>query len=44
MLIEEIDNFLDKEDFDKLNMVKLDKIPSDGINIYHNEETIKKNM
>lgn len=37
-----IDDFLEKEDFDKLNMVKLDKIPSNGIKVYHNEIDDKK--
>ncbi len=40
--IEIIDDFLEKEDFDKLNMVKLDKIPSNGIKVYHNEINNKK--
>ena len=32
-----VDNFLNDKDFNQLSSLKLDKIPSDSIKIYHNE-------
>ena len=34
-----IDDFLNKEDFDKLSKLRLDEIPSESIKVYHNEIT-----
>tara|TARA_S200000501_G_scaffold376965_1_gene433678 strand:+ start:4667 stop:5296 length:630 start_codon:yes stop_codon:yes gene_type:complete len=34
-----IDDFLNKEDFDKLSKLRLDEIPSGSIKVYHNEIT-----
>ena len=44
--IEIVDNFLNKDDFDKLSKLVLDQIPEDTLKVYHNEiaknDTIKK--
>jgi|TARA_B100001094_G_C18049383_1_gene729212 hypothetical protein len=37
--LEIIDNFLSKDDFDKLSKLTLDEIPHDSIKVYHNEIT-----
>ncbi len=37
--LEIIDNFLSKDDFDKLSKLTLDEIPNDSMKVYHNEIT-----
>ena len=39
-----IDNFLNKEDFDRLNSIKLDEIPHNSIKVYHNEIDLNKKL